>query len=68
MTNPVSLIIWLIISIACAIIHKNKGYNPIVGFIAGLLLSWISLILILVEKDKETADKIKAEKEAKKNM
>ena len=48
--NPVSLIITLVIAIVCAIVHKNKGYNPIWGFIAGLLLPIIGLILILVEE------------------
>ena len=41
------------IATLCAIIHKRKGYNPIVGFIAGLILPIIGLILILLEKEKE---------------
>lgn len=54
--NVVQIIIWLAISIACAFIHKNKGYSPIAGFMWGFFFSVIGLIVVLLEKDKEEHD------------
>ena len=54
--NPISIIIWLIISVVCAIIHKDKGYSPVTGFLWGFCFSIIGLIIVLLEKDKEEHD------------
>jgi len=54
--NIVSVIILLGISIACAYIHKNKGYSPVAGFLWGFFFSIIGLIVVLLEKDKSEHD------------
>lgn len=54
--NIISIIILLGISIACAYIHKSKGYSPITGFLWGFFFSIIGLIVVLLEKDKSEHD------------
>lgn len=54
--NPVVIILWIICGIVCAIIHKNKGYSPVTGFLWGFLFFVIGLIVVLLEKDKEEHD------------
>lgn len=60
--NPVVIILWIICGIVCAIIHKNKGYSPVTGFLWGFLFFVIGLIVVLLEKDKEEHDMEMAEK------
>ena len=52
----VTIIIWIVLGVICANIHKNKGYSPISGFCWGFFLSIIGLIVVLLEKDKEEHD------------
>ncbi len=54
--NIVTVIIWTVLGIVCAVIHKNKGYSPIAGFCWGFFLSIIGLIVVLLEKNKEEHD------------
>ena len=54
--NVVTIIIWIVISIVCAIVHNNKGYSPVAGFCWGFFFSVIGLIVVLLEKDKEEND------------
>lgn len=54
--NIAVIIIELIIAIACAIIHKEKGYSPITGFLLGFFFTIIGLIVVLLEKTKEEHD------------
>lgn len=54
--NPIVIILWIICGIVCAIIHKNKGYSPVTGFLWGFLFFIIGLIVVLLEKDKEEHD------------
>lgn len=54
--NVVSIIIWLVISVICAIVHKDKGYSPVSGFLWGFFFSVIGLIVVLLEKDREEHD------------
>lgn len=63
--NIFTLIIWIGLGIACAIIHKNKGYSPIAGFCWGFFLSIIGLVVVLLEKTKEEHD---TETAGKKNL
>lgn len=51
--QPYSWIIILGMSIACAIIHKNKGYSPIAGFLWGFFFSIIGLLIVLLERTKD---------------
>lgn len=55
----------IVLSIICAIIHKNKGYSPIAGFCWGFFFSIIGLIVVLLETNKAEHD---AEVEAKKGL
>lgn len=50
--NPLTIIIALILGGICAFINKQKGYSPVVGFLAGLLLGPIGLILVIFSKSK----------------
>lgn len=59
------IIIWIGIAVACAIIHKNKGYSPISAFIWGLFLPVIELAFVLLEDDKEKHDMLIASGEKK---
>lgn len=43
--NVVTVIIWIVLGVVCAFIHKNKGYSPIAGFYWGFFLSIIGLIM-----------------------
>lgn len=54
--NFFSVIILLGISVACAYIHKNKGYSPVSGFLWGFFFSIIGLVIVLLEKDKVEHD------------
>ena len=54
--NIVTVIIWIVLGIICAVIHKNKGYSPVAGFCWGFFLSIIGLIVVLLEKTKEEHD------------
>ena len=54
--NPITIIIMIVLGIICAIVHKNKGYSPIAGFLWGFFFSIIGLIVVLLEKDKEEHD------------
>ena len=51
--NLVTIIIWIVLGVICAIIHNKKGYSLITGFAWGFFLSIIGLIVVLLEKDKE---------------
>lgn len=51
--NPITIIILIALGIICAVVHKNKGYSPIAGFLWGFFFSIIGLIVVLLEKDKE---------------
>ena len=63
MNDAVSIIIWLIISVVCAIIHKNKGYSQITGFLLEFFFSIMGLIVVLLENDKEENDIYKASRQ-----
>lgn len=54
--NVVTVIIWIVLGIICARIHKNKGYSPVTGFCWGFFFSIIGLIVVLLEKDKTEHD------------
>lgn len=60
--NVITVIIWIVLGVVCAFIHKNKGYSPIAGFCWGFFLSIIGLIVVLLEKDKAEHDAQMAEK------
>lgn len=63
--NFLTIIIWIGIAVACAIIHKNKGYSPVSAFIWGLLISILELAFVLLEDDKEKHDMLIASGEKK---
>lgn len=48
-----AIIICILFGIACAIIHKKKGYSIFTGFLWGLFFSFIGLAVVLLEKTKE---------------
>ncbi len=54
--NIIPVIIWIVLGIICAIIHKNKGYSPVAGFCWGFFVSIIGLSVVLLEKTKEEHD------------
>lgn len=54
--NVGTLIIWIVLGVICAFVHKNKGYSPVAGFCWGFFLSIIGLIIVLLEKDKAEHD------------
>ena len=54
--NLITITIMIVLGIICAIIHKNKGYSPVAGFLWGFFFSIIGLIVVLLEKDKEEHD------------
>lgn len=54
--NIVTLIIWIVLGVICAFVHKNKGYSPVAGFCWGFFFSIIDLIVVLLEKDKAEHD------------
>ncbi len=54
--NVVTIIIWIVIGLVCAFVHKNKGYSPIAGFCWGFFFSLIGLIVVFLEKDKTEHD------------
>lgn len=56
------LIIWIVLGVICAFVHKNKGYSPIAGFCWGFFFSIIGLIVVLLEKDKAEHDAAMANK------
>lgn len=58
----VNLIIWIVLGMICANIHKKKGYSPVAGFCWGFFLSIIGLIVVLLEKDKAEHDEEMANK------
>ena len=49
----VYIIVWIIMGILCAFIHRKKGYSPIAGFCWGFFFSIIGLIIVLLERNKE---------------
>lgn len=54
--NLITITIMIVLGIICSIIHKNKGYSPVAGFLWGFFFSIIGLIVVLLEKDKEEHD------------
>lgn len=52
--NTIPIILCL--AIICAILHKNKGYSPIAGFLLGFFLPIIGLIIVLLEQNREERD------------
>lgn len=51
--NFFAIIIYIGLAIVCGYVHSKKGYSFIVGLICGLLLPLLSLIVILLEKEKQ---------------
>ena len=54
-----TIIVGIIMGVACSILHKKKGYSPVSGFFWGFLFSALGLIVILLEKPKAEHDKEK---------
>lgn len=58
------LMLFVVIGIICAFVHKNKGYSPIAGFCWGFFFSIIGVIVVLLEKDKAELDAEMANKKS----
>lgn len=54
-----TIIVGIIMGVACSILHKKKGYSPVAGFFWGFFFSALGLIVILLEKPKSEQDKEK---------
>ncbi|WP_455542956.1 hypothetical protein [Intestinibacter sp.] len=48
----ITLIIWLICAVACSTIANNKGQNPILWFLIGLLFGIFGLGVVLFIPNK----------------
>jgi len=49
--------VWLLMSIAAAIISEKRGNSPILGFVGGLILGPIAVIAALAEKPNKKIEK-----------